>query len=109
MNHILQIGLLVAALCIYLYVFTRNVDEHQCDPTDCDNCPFPCCENSLGKELTKTQLQKMDGQRVLIALDRNTFPVQVDVRNNKVWVSNKTGSYTTYEDVKNQGGKFYKN
>lgn len=108
MEYILQVGLLVAALCIYLYVFTRNVDEQQCDPTECDRCPFPRCENSLGKELTKAQLQKMDGQCVLIAVNRNIFPVQIDVRNNKVWVVRETGSYTTYEDVKNQGGEFYK-
>lgn len=123
MDHILQIGLLVAALCVYLYVFTRNyenslgkridkstaseVDEQRYDLIECDNCPFPRCENSLEKELTKVQLQKMDGQSVLIAVNRNIFPVQVDVRNNKVWVVRETGIYTTYEDVKNQGGKFY--
>lgn len=108
MDYILQIGFLVAALCVYLYVFTRNVDERQCDPTECDTCPFPRCENGCRNELTKAQLQKMDGQSVLITVDKNIFPVQVDVRNNKVWVVRETGNYTTYEDVKNQGGKFYK-
>lgn len=50
----------------------------------------------------------MDGQSVLITVDKNIFPVQVDVRNNKVWVVRETGNYTTYEDVKIREENFIK-
>lgn len=105
MEQIANLAILLLGFVTFIYAVTRTEYE-KCDPEDCQYCPFPRCENAP-KDLTKTQLRKMDGQTVTVVTDDSVFPVQISVQNGEVWVINQFGSSTTYDDVKKQGGKFF--
>jgi hypothetical protein len=108
MEQIANLAILLLGFATFIYAVTRTEYEkcEKCDPEDCQYCPFPRCENTP-KDLTKTQLRKMDGQTVTVVTDDSVFPVRVSVQNGEVWVVNQFGSSTTYDDVKKQGGKFF--
>lgn len=95
MEQIANLAILLLGFATFIYAVTRTEYEkcEKCDPEDCQYCPFPRCENTP-KDLTKTQLRKMNGQTVTVVTDDSVFPVQF-------------GSSTTYDDVKKQGGKFF--
>lgn len=104
--EIIKLAFLAIAFFVFIYAVTRTEDVEY-DYSECDRCPFPRCENSYGKELTKARLRKMDGQTVMIQMKTSSFPVTVSVREDDLWVVNQSGSSTTYDDVKKSGGKFF--
>lgn len=67
MEQIANLAILLLGFATFICVFTRTEYE-KCDPEDCQYCPFPRCENAP-KDLTKTQLRKMDGQTITVVTD----------------------------------------
>lgn len=105
MEAIIKLAVLVIGFFAFIYAVSRD-DYEECDGSECDLCPFPCCENAP-KDLSKAQMRRMNGQTVAIVMKDSVFPVKISVENGEVWVTNPFGSSTTYDDVKNHGGKFF--